>query len=91
MLSRVKLAQMAMRAPIVIGCARSQFIEVREPLTFPKDSKMSNDPKVAPQAPAPNAANQSEKSSETENGGADQTGKTDAKPATTPLADAKKI
>ncbi|MBX9746076.1 MAG: hypothetical protein K2X34_04195 [Hyphomonadaceae bacterium] len=52
---------------------------------------MSNDPKVAPQAPAPNAANQSEKSSETENGGADQTGKTDAKPATTPLADAKKI
>lgn len=92
MRSRVKRGQMAMRTPLVIGRARSQLVLVREPLTFPKDSKMSNDPKVAQQAPAPNAANQTEKSGadQTDKTGADQAGKTDAKPATPP-ADAKKI
>ena len=50
---------------------------------------MSNDPKVA-QAPAPNAANQSDKSASNEKSGANETAKTDAKPDTPP-ADAKKI
>jgi hypothetical protein len=53
---------------------------------------MSNDPKVA-QAPAPNAANQTDKSNAapTEKSGINQGGKVDAKSATTPPADAKKI
>jgi len=53
---------------------------------------MSNDPKVA-QAPAPNGANQTDKSNAapTEKSGIDQSGKVDAKSATTPPADAKKI
>ena len=59
---------------------------------LPKVSNMSNDPKVA-QAAAPNGANQTDKSNaaRTEKSGIDQSGKVDAKPATTPPADAKKI